>query len=190
MHPLISSFSALNTYLPVFPVMWLPKTSFSHVFFVDDLFLLAKANHSNCTTIKSILDDFCTASGQLVNLQKSKVFFSKRVPNGTCDELSLFLGIPPTPNLGNYLGFPLVHHQLNKNTFFFLIDKVKKRLSSWKSHLLSMAGRVTLIKSVMSSLPNYYMQCMALPEFTCHLLDKINRLPLGFYSRKEESPHN
>ncbi|KAK9273205.1 hypothetical protein L1049_018012 [Liquidambar formosana] len=36
-------------------------------------------------------------------------------------------------------------------------------------------GRVTLIKSVMSSLPYYYMQCVALLESTCKQLDRLNK---------------
>ena len=37
-----------------------------------------------------------------------------------------------------------------------VINKVKSRLSRWKERLLSMAGRVCLIKSVITTLPLFY----------------------------------
>uniref|UniRef100_A0A251SB85 Reverse transcriptase domain, Reverse transcriptase zinc-binding domain protein n=1 Tax=Helianthus annuus TaxID=4232 RepID=A0A251SB85_HELAN len=38
-----------------------------------------------------------------------------------------------------------------------VIDTFNKRLSSWKAKLLSFAGRLPLVKSVLGSLPNYYL---------------------------------
>ena len=34
----------------------------SHLFFADDLVLFAKADHGNCSTIRDVLDSFCTRS--------------------------------------------------------------------------------------------------------------------------------
>ena len=38
-----------------------------------------------------------------------------------------------------------------------VIDKFKSRLSKWKSRLLSLVGRICLIKPVLSSIPLFYM---------------------------------
>ena len=37
--------------------------AFSHLMFADDLVLFAKADLSNCSTIRDVLDDFCDVSG-------------------------------------------------------------------------------------------------------------------------------
>lgn len=54
--------------------------------------------------------------------------------------------------------------------------KMKGRLCSWKSKVLSFAGKVTLVKYVLNSIPNYPMQVMKFPKYYCDDIDKINRL--------------
>lgn len=49
----------------------------SHLFFVDDLTLFAKADTKNCQTIMNILNSFNRHSGQKINSTKSKVIFSR-----------------------------------------------------------------------------------------------------------------
>lgn len=38
-----------------------------------------------------------------------------------------------------------------------VVNKLKKKLSSWKARTLSSGGRLTLIKAVLGNLPTYYM---------------------------------
>ncbi|XP_065616028.1 uncharacterized protein LOC136061748 [Quercus suber] len=51
--------------------VWKPiKTSrngiaFSHLFFADDLVFFAKADATNCSTIRDVLNEFCSKSGQM-----------------------------------------------------------------------------------------------------------------------------
>ena len=49
------------------------------------------------------------------------------------------------------------------------------KLAGWKAKYLSFAGWMVLIKSVMSDIPNYVMQGVALPIHVCEKLDKINQ---------------
>ena len=48
----------------------------SHLFFADDSFLFFKSNMQECGMIKKCLDAYERASGQVVNFQKSSIFFS------------------------------------------------------------------------------------------------------------------
>ncbi|XP_004306074.1 PREDICTED: putative ribonuclease H protein At1g65750-like [Fragaria vesca subsp. vesca] len=84
-------------------------------------------------------------------------------------------GSPLTNDLGKYLGMPLIHSRVNKHTYDGIFDQVQSRLSSWKSKVLSMAGRLTLIQSVSSAIPNYAMQTAKFPVSLCENLDKLNR---------------
>lgn len=42
--------------------------------------------------------------------------------------------------------------------FEFLEEKTSQRLISWHYKLLNKASRLTLVKSGLNSIPNYYMQ--------------------------------
>jgi ribonuclease HI len=148
---------------------------FSHLFFADDLLLCSEASVECCHVISEVLDDFCHLSGQKVSFSKSKVYFSPNVSPDLRSSLCGILGVASTPNLGKYLGFPLKSCRRSSNEFNFVVEKVQAKLSSWKSKLLSPAGRVILIQSVTSAIPNYYMQISALPSKVCLELDKLNR---------------
>ncbi|CAL5392250.1 unnamed protein product [Camellia sinensis] len=56
-----------------------------------------------------------------------------------------------------------------------IIEKVKKRLSSWKRRYLSLGGRITLVKSVLSLLPLYYMSLFRIPSTVANTIDKFQR---------------
>ncbi|BBH09066.1 hypothetical protein Prudu_021464 [Prunus dulcis] len=147
----------------------------SHLFFADDLVLFAEANSTQARVLKSCLERFYNASGQTVNYDKSVVFCSPNTRKETAKEVSLICGSPLTEDLGKYLGMPMLHSRITKLTYGSLIDKVHKRLASWKSKFLSLAGRATLIQAVTSAVPIYAMQTSKLPISVGHELDKLNR---------------
>lgn len=129
----------------------------------------------NCQNIMDVLNEFSTFSGLKINLFKSKLFISPIVNNVKARSLSRLSGISLTQDLGNYLGIPLLHKKCNRSYFQFIIDKIQKRLSGWKTNLLSMIGRATLIQSVTSALPSYAMQTMDVPISICKDMDRLNR---------------
>ncbi|KAG8381208.1 hypothetical protein BUALT_Bualt06G0098300 [Buddleja alternifolia] len=168
---------------------------FSHLFFADDLILMAKATRKNLSTIKDVLKGFCDASGLIINKAKSKVYFANCTKRRDKRRITMELGFGCTENLGKYLGVPIIHERVSPGTYRDLIDRVQARLSSWKAKLLNFAGRITLVKSVMAALPVHTMQSAWLPQGTCKHLDKLNRAflwatdanPRKFHSIKWET---
>ncbi|CAN1120273.1 Putative ribonuclease H protein At1g65750 [Linum perenne] len=75
-------------------------------------------------------------------------------------------------NLGRYLGVPILHGRVTKHTFKFILDHLDNKLAGWKANNLSLAGRVTLASSVLSSIPSYVMQTAFLPVSLCDQIDK------------------
>ncbi|KAL8161608.1 LOW QUALITY PROTEIN: hypothetical protein V2J09_013097 [Rumex salicifolius] len=60
-------------------------------------------------------------------------------------------GLDVTRNLGNYLGVLVLNQKVTEETFEPLLNKVKTRLAGWKGKMLSMAGRITLVKAILIS---------------------------------------
>ena len=151
------------------------EPGFSHIFFVDDLLLFAKATQENCEAISEVLEEFCSVTGQKINYEKSKVYFSPVVSVEDRADLTHQLGISETNNLGNYLDFPLRHKGRNRNEFQFVIDKVQAKLAGWKTNCLSLAGILVLLKATVTPIVEYYMQCCKLPVRVSERIDKFTR---------------
>ena len=58
-----------------------------------------------------------------------------------------------------------------------VVETIRSRLQSWKAKTLSMGGRLTLIKSVLSSLPIYYLSLYKAPVA---VIEQIERIMRGF----------
>ncbi|QHO46030.1 LINE-1 retrotransposable element ORF2 protein [Arachis hypogaea] len=144
----------------------------SHLYFVDDLILFAEASLEQAVIINNCLNAFCDSSGQKVSQDKTRVFFSRNVGNNVRTIISEALNLSRTDDLGKYLGIPLHHSRVSESTFNNIIDKMNTNLNSWKASSLSLAGRNTLVKSVLSSIPSYTMQTAFLPKATCNAIDK------------------
>ena len=56
-----------------------------------------------------------------------------------------------------------------------MIGRFEKRLSGWKAAYLSKGGRITLIKSVLSSIPTYFLSLFPLPASVANRLEALQR---------------
>ena len=147
---------------------------FSYLLFADDLVLFAKANRKNCLVVKDVLDSFCSFSGKKVSNAKSRVFFSPNVNQDTKTNLCEILEFRYTPTLEKYLGFP-VEHSGTRQDFGIIIERIQSHLTSWIANLLSFTGRLVVTQSVSTTIPNYAMQCVALPSKVLHSVDKLSQ---------------
>ena len=89
----------------------------SHLFFVDDLILFAEALVDQIKVVMDCLDQFCEISGQKVSFQKSNICFSRAVDKNEVVRISRIAGIPPTNNLGRYLGTPSLHGRIRVDIY-------------------------------------------------------------------------
>ncbi|XP_010520746.1 PREDICTED: uncharacterized protein LOC104799794 [Tarenaya hassleriana] len=125
--------------------------------------------------VQSTLHRFCEASGEKVNLNKTQLYFSANVRHDIRMQLADLAGFSVTTDLENYLGVPILHAKSSRNKFDFLIERVSRHLSGWQSKLLSLAGRITLTKSILNTIPAFVMQTIKLPSSVCLELDRIMR---------------
>lgn len=88
----------------------------SHLFFVDDLVLIAQATKENSRTILRILICFCSWSEQSINNSKWKIPFSNNCNDFIHSRISNSLKIKATHSFGKYLGFPIFHKKYPTRT--------------------------------------------------------------------------
>ncbi|XP_010445335.1 PREDICTED: uncharacterized protein LOC104727985 [Camelina sativa] len=147
----------------------------SHICFANDIILFVEASVAQIRVIRRVLERFCVASGQKVSLEKSKIFYSENVSRDLAQQISTESGIKATRELGKYMGMHVLHKRINKDTFGEVLERVASRLSGWRGRFLSLAGRVTLTKAVLSFIPVHTMSTILLPQSALEKLDRLSR---------------
>lgn len=99
------------------------------------------------------------------------------------------LGCKTRTLLSTYLGLPLEAPYRSKMTRNHVLEKIHKRLTGWKGVHLSKGGRVTLIKSVLASLPTYFLSLFVIPTSMANDIEKCQRDFLWGKGRGDTGPH-
>ncbi|XP_074305603.1 uncharacterized protein LOC141640821 [Silene latifolia] len=150
----------------------------SHMLFADDSMFFIEGNSKSCESLDKVIKEYCHASGQVINDNKSSMMLSSSSSLSFAQKCLKTFNIPCGTNLGSYLGIPTDvglsgGNKSKREIFEFIIDKVRKRLSSWNCILLSPAGRLALISSVLSSLSVYFLSVFKIPVSVTKRLDAI-----------------
>ena len=74
-----------------------------------------------------------------------------------------------------YLGVPLISTKLTASLCKPLVDSITSRATSWTAIFLSFAGRLQLIKSVLSIIQSFWNGFFILPKKIIHLVEQILR---------------
>ena len=146
------------------------QVQLSHLQFADDSLLFCEAEFSEVLTLKRILRCFEVVSGLKINYHKS-VICGVGIPGNTLEEFAHLLNCKTHSLPLKYLGLPLGANPKRKRMWKPIVDIVKMRLAGWKRRFLSHAGRLTLVKAVLSSLPVFYLSLFKIPEGVAKELD-------------------
>ena len=85
------------------------------------------------------------------------------------DILECKVGSLPT----TYLGLPLCSRMANKFLWNPVVERMEKKVTTWKANYLSLGGRMNLIRSALSSLPIYYMSICKCPASIANRIEKL-----------------
>jgi hypothetical protein len=142
--------------------------------YADDVALFIKPTSAEIATAKATLQVFGEVSGLVVNLTKSQAIPIR------CDDIDIAtilqpVGLQVATLPCTYLGMPLSLRRLRKIDIQPLIDKIAARLGHWKGRLMSRAGRLTLLRAVLSALPVFIMTAHSLSAWAIEQIDKLRR---------------
>ncbi|KAJ0477029.1 putative RNA-directed DNA polymerase [Helianthus annuus] len=157
--------------------------SLSHLMYADDVMFMGEWSSSNVNNLRRVMRCFYLASGLKINLAKCSIYGIGVNDQEVQDMASIInckQGTFPFKHLGLVVG---ANMNLTRN-WKSVVDIFKHRLSLWKAKTLSYGGRITLIKSVLNSLPTYYFSLFKAPLKVIESLDKIRRV--FFWGGSEE----
>ncbi|KAK3211460.1 hypothetical protein Dsin_016166 [Dipteronia sinensis] len=86
-----------------------------------------------------------------------------------------------------YLGLPLGAKSSVKAFWNPLLSHIEKMLTPWKRKFLNKGGRLVLIKSVVSSIPSYFLSVFKVPVGWLKTLRKCKDLSFGEMVLRRES---
>ncbi|XP_035841406.1 uncharacterized protein LOC118488252 [Helianthus annuus] len=146
----------------------------SNLCYADDVLFIGRWSDQNVVTLTRLLRWLRLVTGLKINNRKCKLFGI-----GVQDEdvaqmaakLNCEAGVLPFMYLGVQIGANM------KRAKFWdpVVNRVGARLSKWKARHLSFAGRVTLAKSVLGSIPAYYLSLFLAPKCIIKKIDRIRR---------------
>lgn len=157
----------------------------THLQYADDTILFCPQKLDYLLNIKKTLILFHLSSGLKVNFHKTSMI-GIHIKNDWLKEAAEHLQC----NIGclpfTYLGLPIGGNSSQSNIWEPIVKRMSNKLATWRGKLLSFGGRITLIKSSLSSLPIYFMSLFPVPKSIIERLTKIQRqfLWCGFSGKK------
>ena len=113
----------------------------------------------------TILQNYSLISRALINKSKSAVY-GWNVEHSTISRISEFLGFPGYDKWEKikYLGLPLTLGPSRPSLWSEVLAKLKAKISSWGGHWLTKAGKLILIKAVLSAFSIFHASLMLAPK--------------------------
>lgn len=146
----------------------------SHLQYADDTLIFCGPREDQIINVKATVLCFEAVSGLKVIFFKSEVI-GLRTEKSLLLSCSEIMGCKIGDLPLSYLGMPLCSWRVTISLWNPVVEMVERKLSSWKVNYLSIGGRVTLIKSVLSNLPVYYFSMFRCPSSIIKRLERLQR---------------
>lgn len=128
----------------------------SHILYADDIMIFCKGTAANIHALTDLFINYSQVSEQFVNPQKSLIFARSISPlrlTNISHQIGFNIGTLPF----TYLGVPIFKGKPKTFHLQPITDKIRLKLSTWKASLLSLSGRVQLVRSVIQSMLLHYI---------------------------------
>ncbi|GJV52938.1 putative RNA-directed DNA polymerase, partial [Tanacetum coccineum] len=146
----------------------------SHLQYADDTIIFGEWSRENACNLMNILKCFEEVAGLKINLTKSKIY-GVGVEGGELDRMACYMRCSVSTFPFTYLGLPIGVNMRRTSAWNGVVDRFKSRLSGWKAKAMSFGGRLTLVKSVLGSLPLYYFFMFRVPSSIISALERVRK---------------
>nr|XP_029148315.1 uncharacterized protein LOC114925208 [Arachis hypogaea] len=146
----------------------------SHLQFADDTILFCPPKEETIRNYKRLMRFFELMSGLSINFDKSSLIpinCEEQWVERMCNLLGCKGDVLPV----KYLRISLGANPRLVKTWKPIIDKVEEKLSLWKAKVLNKSGKLVLIKSVLNSLPIYYLSLFKMLKAVAEKLISLQR---------------
>lgn len=114
-----------------------------------------------------------TVTSLKVNWSKSTLSPVRAIPN--IQRLAAMLECDAVLMPITFLGLPLGTKASSVDIWNPIIKRMSRKLSCWKGKLLSRGGKLVLLKSMLASVPIYFLSLFQAPKSVINQLEKIQR---------------
>ena len=126
----------------------------THILYADDVMIFCAGTKKNMRCLLHIFDSYAAVLGQLINNNKSR-FYSGAMTTTRSQMIAGLLCFSEANIPFTYLGCPVFKGKPKCIYFQAITDKIKVKLATWKGAMLSIMGRVQLVKSIIHGLLVY-----------------------------------
>jgi len=144
----------------------------THLQFADDTIIIGEKSWQNVRTMRALLLLFEGISGLKVNFNKS-MLTGVNIPDTWLSEAASVMNCRRGSIPFVYLGLPISGDSRKLSFWKPVVDRIVSRLSSWNHKFLSFGGRLVLLKSVLSSLPVYFLSFFKAPAGIISSIESI-----------------
>ncbi|XP_077242381.1 uncharacterized protein LOC143882877 [Tasmannia lanceolata] len=142
--------------------------------FADDTILFCAPERNMISNLKATLRCYELVTGQRSNFRKPSLF-AINLPPSEADEFAKVMGcrLDSLPSL--YLGLPLGVGKPGKELWTPIVERIERRLETWKRNLVSKGGRLILVKAVLANIPVYYLSSFNCPVSVVLRIEQVQR---------------
>ncbi|KAJ0575381.1 putative RNA-directed DNA polymerase [Helianthus annuus] len=146
----------------------------SHLCYADDVLFIGEWSEHNAVSINRFLRCLYLVSGLKVNHKKCQLY-GVGVDEVEVSRLARVVNCEAGKFPFMYLGVPIGANMKCARHWQPVVEKINKKLSTWKARNLSFAGRVTLAKAVLGTIPSYYLSLFHAPKSVIKKMEGLRR---------------
>lgn len=154
------------------------ELTFIHVLFVDDILIGGMDTSIEWKNYYVLFTSFSAATGMKVSLKKSCIYHFRLTAVWIANLKTILpYSFHQLEDGFMYLGYYLKPNDYRSSDWMWLVKKFEWRIAHWTFRLLSIGGRLVLIKAVLTGIPVYWLSLHLIPV---SIIYKPRRLTFNF----------